>query len=139
SHAARAELLAATILSGTSRRDRLKTDNALAVVGGELSAGVDPEQLSVSGSGLASKLDVLLDVLGDALTSASYPDAEVSRERARLVKRVTMTRSQPQAIAREALQRRRYGDHPVTREVPVADDLAAVDPAALRSLHRRSV
>lgn len=138
-HAARAALLAVTFLSGTSRRDRLEIDSALAMVGGGLSAGVDPEHLSVSGSGLASGLDVLLDVLGDALKSASYPDAEVIKERARLVERITMSRSQPRTIAREALQRRRYGNHPITWEVPEADDVATVDPAALHALHRRSV
>jgi len=138
-HAARAELLAASLLSGTPRRDRFEIDTALAAVGADLSIGVDPEHLSVSGSGLASGLDVLLDVLGDALTSASYTAAEVTKERARLVERITMSRSQPRMIAREALQRRRYGDHPVTREMPEGEDVAAVTPAAVRALHRRSV
>ncbi|HEV7451961.1 MAG TPA: pitrilysin family protein [Pseudonocardiaceae bacterium] len=138
-HAARAELLASTLLLGTPRRDRFAVDRALAAVGGDLSAGVDPERLSVRGSALATELDVLLDVLGDALTSASYADADVARERTRLVERLTMSRAQPQVIAREALQRRRYGDHPVTREWPEVDDVAAVTLAEVRALHRNSV
>ncbi|HSZ30168.1 MAG TPA: insulinase family protein, partial [Pseudonocardiaceae bacterium] len=71
-HPACAELLAMTLLRGTLRRDRFAIDKALAAVGGDLSVGVDPEHLSVSGSALASGLDTVLDVLGDALTSASY-------------------------------------------------------------------
>ncbi len=138
-HPARAELLAMTLLRGTPRRDRFAIDKVLAAVGGDLSAGVDPEHLSVSGSALASGLDVVLDVLGDALTSASYATTEVARERARLVERLAMNRSQPQVIAREALQRRRYGNHPFAREWPEVDDVAAVTPAAVRALHRRSV
>ncbi|MGH3797901.1 MAG: M16 family metallopeptidase [Pseudonocardiaceae bacterium] len=138
-HAARAELLADTLLSGTPRRDRFEIDTALAAVGGDLYARVDPERLSVSGSGLAAGLDTLLDVLGDALTSASYTTAEVSKERARLIERITMSRSQPRTIAREALQRRRYGDHPVARELPEADEVAAVESAAVRTLHHNSV
>ncbi len=138
-HPARAELLAATLLLGTARRDRFAIDKVLAAVGGDLSAGVDPEHLSVSGSALASGLDVVLDVLGDALTSASYALAEVARERDRLVERIKMSRSRPQVIAREALQRRRYGNHPFAREWPEADDVAAVTPPAVRALHRRSV
>ncbi|MGB8994173.1 MAG: pitrilysin family protein [Pseudonocardiaceae bacterium] len=138
-HSARAELLAMTLLHGTPRRDRFAIDKVLAAVGGDLSAGVNPEHLSVSGSALASGLDVVLDVLLDALTSASYATAEVTRERARLVERITVSRSQPRVIAREALQRRRYGKHPFTREWPTADDVAAVTPAAVRALHRRSV
>jgi predicted Zn-dependent peptidase len=138
-HSARAELLAMTLLRGTPRQDRFAIDKVLAAVGGDLSAGVDPEHLSVSGSALASGLDVVLDVLGDALTSASYAAAEVARERGRLVERLAVSRSQPRVIAREALQRRRYGNHPFVREWPEADDVAAVTPAALCALHRRSV
>ncbi len=138
-HAARAEVLAATLLRGTAERDRFRIDTELAKVGGDLSAGVDPEQLSVSGSALASGLPVLLDVLADALTSASHSAGEVARERSRLVERITIGRSQPRVIAREALQRHRYGDHPATREMPEADDVAAVTPAAVRALHRRAL
>jgi len=138
-HPARAELLAMTLLRGTPRRDRFAIDKALAAVGGDLSAGVDPEHLSVSGLALASGLDVVLDVLADALTSASYTATEVDRERDRLVERLSVSRSTPRVIAREALQRRRYGDHPFAREWPEADDVAAVTAAALHDLHRRSV
>ncbi|MGH3832192.1 MAG: M16 family metallopeptidase [Pseudonocardiaceae bacterium] len=138
-HPARAELLAMTLLRGTPGRDRFAIDKALAAVGGDLSAGVDPEHLAVSGSALASGLNVVLDVLGDALTSASYATAEVDRERDRLVERLAVNRSTPRVIAREALQRRRYGDHPFAREWPEADDVVAVTATALRDLHRRSV
>ncbi len=138
-HAARAEVLAATLLHGTPRRDRFRIDTELAAVGADLHAGVDPEQLSVSGSALATGLDVLLDVLADSLTSASYAAAEVDRERARLVERITVSRSKPRVIAREALQRHRYGDHPATREMPEAADVAAVTPAAVRALHQRAL
>ncbi|MGH4001099.1 MAG: M16 family metallopeptidase, partial [Pseudonocardiaceae bacterium] len=136
-HPARAELLSATLLCGTPRRDRFAVDRALAAVGGDLATSVNPERLSVWGCALASGLDVLLDVLGDALRSASYSAVDVIRERSRLTERLTMSHSQPRVIARMALQRRRYGDHPATREWPEADDVAAVSPAAVRALHRR--
>ncbi|MDQ3155025.1 MAG: insulinase family protein [Actinomycetota bacterium] len=138
-HAARAEVLASTLLHGTARRDRFGIDTELATVGGALHAGVDPEHLSASGSVLATGLPVLLDVLGDALTGASHATAEVTRERARLVERITMSRSQPRVIAREALQRHRYGDHPAAREMPDAEQVADVTSAAVRALHHRAV
>lgn len=138
-HAARAELLAATLLCGTPRRNRFDVDAALGAVGADLSSGVDPEHLSITGSGLAGGLTVVLEVLGDALVSAAYSASEVARERARLVERIAMSRSQPRMIAREALQRRRYGTHPATRELPEADDVAEVTPEAVRTLHRDAV
>jgi zinc protease len=138
-HAARAEVLAATILTGTKRRDRVAIDTDLALVGGELDAGVDPERLSISGNALASGFDILLDVLADALTGATYADDEVGRERARLVERIAVARSQPSVIAREALQKHRYGDHPYTREMPEAADVATVGVDEVRELHAAGV
>ncbi|HEV2778149.1 MAG TPA: pitrilysin family protein [Actinophytocola sp.] len=138
-HAARAEVLAATLLTGTDRRDRIAVDTELALVGSDLDATVDPERLSISGNALASGFDTVLDVLADALTGAAHRAEEVNRERDRLVERITVARSQPGTIAREALQRHRYGDHPFTREMPQASDVATVTADEVRALHRASV
>ena len=137
-HAARAEVLSTTLLAGTARRDRTDVDVDLARVGGDLGASVDPERLSVSGCVLSSELDVLLDVVADALTGATHRPDEVRMEKERLTAHLAMARSQPRTIARIALQRRRYGDHPVTRELPEVQDVAEVTPAAVRSLQRRA-
>ncbi|MDQ0377183.1 M16 family metallopeptidase [Amycolatopsis thermophila] len=138
-HAATAEVLAETMLTGTARRDRVEIDTELALIGGELSTVVDPERLTISGNALATGLPTLLDVLADALTSASYVDDEVARESARLVERLAVSRTQPRVIAREALLKHVYGDHPATREVPQAGDVAAVDARMVRALHAASV
>jgi zinc protease len=138
-HTAHADVLATTLLAGTERRSRAEVDEDLARVGGELHASVDPERLLLSGSSLSTGLDVLLDVLADALTGATYPAAEVGREKERLVERIAMARSQPRTIARLALLRRRWGDHPVTRELADESDVTEVTPADVRSLHQRAL
>jgi zinc protease len=138
-HAATAEVLAETLLTGTRRRDRVAVDTDLALIGGDLGAMVDPEYLGVSGSALAEKLPDLLDVLADALTDAAYAEGEVAREADRISERLAVARTQPRVIAREALQRRRYGDHPYTREMPRAEDVAVVTPEAVRALHAAAV
>ena len=138
-HPARAELLSTTVLAGTVRRSRAEVDMDLARVGGDLGASVDPERLAISGNALAGGLDVLLDVTADALTAAVHRTAEVRLEKERLTAHLTLALSQPRTIARLALQRRRYGDHPVTRELPEIADVVEVTPAAVRSLHRRAV
>jgi predicted Zn-dependent peptidase len=138
-HAARAEVLAATLLTGTARRDRVAVDTDLALVGADLDSGVDPEKLSISGNALSSGFETLLDVIADVLTAAAHQDNEVVRERERLVERITVARSQPGTIAREALQKHRYGDHPFTREMPEAADVSTVTPDEVRALHKASV
>jgi zinc protease len=133
-HPAVAELLTSTLLTGTATRDRVEIDDELAVVGADLGVSVDPEKLWISGSGLASGFGQMLEVLVDVLTAARHPDNEVTRERERLVERITLARAQPRTIAREALQRKRFGDHPITREMPGEAEAAAVTAEQLRAL-----
>jgi predicted Zn-dependent peptidase len=73
------------------------------------------------------------------LTGAAYRDDEVARERDRLVERIAMSEAQPGTIARKALQRRRYGDHPFAHEMPEAADVATVTAEQVRALHGNSV
>ena len=135
-HVATAELLSSTLLTGTAARDRVAIDDELAGVGADLGVSVDPERLQIGGSGLASGLPTILEVLADVLTGATHPDAEVWRERTRLVERITVARAQPRTIAREALQHKRFGTHPIARELPTGPDVVAVEPDDIRALHR---
>jgi zinc protease len=134
-HPAVAELLSSTLLTGTATRDRVGIDDELAAVGADLGVSVDPERLQIGGSGLADGLPDLLAVLADVLVAATHPDGEVARERDRLVERISVARAQPRTIAREALQRKRFGDHPITREMPTGEDVAAVSAEQVRALH----
>lgn len=134
---ATAELLVSSILAGTATRDRVRLDNDLAAVGATLSASVDPERVLMAAKSLSRGLDTLVEVIADVLTAAAYPAAEVERERERLIERITVARTQPRSIAREALNRHRYGDHPYTREMPEVDDVAKVSVDAVRDMHRR--
>jgi len=134
-HAAVAEVLSSTLLAGTAGRDRVAIDDELAAVGAELGVVVDPQRLAVRGSALAEGLPVVLEVLADVLGGAQHPDDEVARERERLVERITVARAQPSMIAREALQRRRFGGHPITWELPTVTAVAAVTAQDVRGLH----
>ena len=112
---ARAALLSQTLFSGTADMSTVDIAAALQTVGGALSAGVDPDRLLVSGNGLASGLDRILEILADVLRGATYPEGEVTTERARLIDRIQVAQSQPSHLARVALLRRMYGDAPVRR------------------------
>lgn len=138
-HAARAEVLVSTLTAGTARRSRVGIDDDLAGVGGELGFSVDPERLSASGHALADGLPMLLDVLADVLLEATHPDGELERERERLAERIAVASAQPSVIARDALQRRRYGDHPAVHEMPAAEDVLAVGADEVRSVQRTAL
>jgi predicted Zn-dependent peptidase len=138
-HAARAQLLGDTLLSGTDRRSASQIAVDLQSYGGQLNASIDADRLGISGSVLAAGLTGILELLAELLTSASYPKEEVVAERDRLVQELAIYRSQPGVVAREALLHRMYGDHPYGRELPQADDVADVKASQLRSLHAKRV
>ncbi len=136
-HTARAHLLGDTLLSGTDRRTAAQLAADVQAVGGQLSSSTDADRLGIGGSVLVSGLPGLLEILGEVLTSASYPKREVVGERDRLVQELAIHRSQASVVAREALMGRLYGEHPYGRELPSAQEVQAVAPGQLRALHAR--
>jgi len=134
-YAARTELLAETLFTGTAKRDRVQIATAVQALGGSLSTGVDADRLAVVGSALATNLDPLLGILAEVLTEASYPDDEFGGERDRVVEDATMALSQPGVIAREALLGRMFPGHPYGSVVAEPAVLAGVSVDAVRDLH----
>jgi predicted Zn-dependent peptidase len=138
-HGAQAALLSDTMLLGTQSRDASTLAQDLQSLGATLSVGSDADRLGFGGSVLSHRLGDLLGVLADVLTGAAYPTRDVVGERNRLVQELTIHRSSPGVVAREVLLARMYGDHPYGRDLPETEDVEAVTPARLRSLHSSRV
>jgi predicted Zn-dependent peptidase len=138
-HLARSALLSQTLLSGTADKSNVDIAAELQRVGGGLSAGIDPDRLMVSGAGLVTGLDRILELLAEVLTGAAYPAGEVATERERLVDRIQVAGSQPAHLARVALLKRMYGRHPYAVQTPDAAQVRAVRPGHLRTLHTERV
>ncbi|MEH1012813.1 pitrilysin family protein [Micromonospora sp. CPCC 206060] len=138
-HLARGAVLSQTLLSGTATRSTIEIAAELQKVGGGLSAGLDPDRLMVSGAGLVTGLDRILELLAEVLTGAAYPVDEVATERDRLIDHIQVAQSQPAHLARAALLKRMYGKHPYAVQTPEPEQIRAVRPAALRRLHAERV
>ena len=132
---ARAVLLGETMLAGTEQHTQVELAAALQALGADLHVSVDADRLLVGGTGLRSGVAALLRLLCEVLNTATYPAREVAGERDRLIERLSIARSQPAVLVREALRRRMFGDHPYARELPSVEAAAAVTPAQLRRLH----
>ncbi len=138
-HAARTSVLSGAVLLGTAAHDQLGIAQLLQAQGTELSVSADADRLLFSTTMLPDGLGAVLAVLAELLAAPTYPAGPVEAERARVVERVHIARSQPGVIARSALAARRYGAHPYAQQLPAPDVVAAVTPAALRKLHRERV
>jgi predicted Zn-dependent peptidase len=138
-HLARADLLSETLFTGTGERDRIEIATAVQALGGALSTGVDADRLAVVGSALATNLGPLLRLVAEVLTGAAYPAEEFAGERDRVVEDTAIAQSQPSVIAREALLKRMFDDHPYGRSLPDPARVAAVSPEQVRALHAARV
>ncbi|MEO6702242.1 MAG: pitrilysin family protein [Jatrophihabitantaceae bacterium] len=134
-HSAHASLLAGTMLTGTASYDRAGLAVALGELGADLQVSADPDRLLLSSASLSSGLPALLRIYADVLTGASYPSAEVSGERDRMVERITRSRSQPATLAAESMAVRLAPGHPYGQTLPSEQHLAATTAAQLRSMH----
>lgn len=132
---ARAALLSQTLFSGTADMSTKDIAAALQTVGGALSASVDPDRLLVSGNALASGLGRILEIMSDVVQGATYPEGEVTTERARLIDRIQVAQSQPAHQVRVALLRRMYGAHPYGIQTPSIDDVSGLGTAELSDTH----
>jgi zinc protease len=130
-----ASVLAQTLLSGTETMSNVQIAAELQAMGGALGVSVDPDRLLVSGNGLVTGLDRILEILAQVLTGATYPGEEVLTERERLADRIRVARSQPSHLARVALLKRMFRDHPYAVQTPEPEQVRAVDTGALRELH----
>jgi zinc protease len=134
-----ADVLGDTLLAGTETMSNLQIAAELQAVGGALAVGMDPDRMLVSGNGLVTGLDRVLEILAGVLTGATYPTEEVATERERLADRIQVARSQPSHLARVALLRRIYGAHPYAVQTPEPEEVRAIGPATLRELHEQRV
>jgi zinc protease len=134
-HLARSSLLSQTLFSGTTDMSNVEIAAELQKVGGGLSAGLDPDRLQVSGNGLVSGLDRMLEILAGVLFGAAYPHDQVATERDRLADRIQVALSQPAHLARVALLKRIYAGHPYAVQTPGPDEVKAVEPPDLQALH----
>ena len=136
---ARQRLLARTLLSGTARRSQAEIAAILQGIGGGLAAGADAEDLSLSGSALASNLGPLLEIGREVLDQATFPEDEVITERRRVQEELAMAASQPSTIARTAVIAQVFGRHPYGDPLPTPEQVAKVTRGQLATYVRERV
>jgi zinc protease len=125
-------VLAETLLSGTERRDSVEVAEALQRMGATLNVHVDSEDVRLRGSTLSPSLGDFLALIGELLSEPAFPKHEVEIERARKAQEVLLQRAEPAVIARAALKRRLFGEHPYAGGLPEPEQVAGVTAADLR-------
>lgn len=89
----------------------------------------------VTGSCLSDQLDAVLGLAADILMNPSFPDAEISRYKARAMAALQQQRTDPEFLARERYQKAVYGSHPASSVGVTMESLKRITRDSLVGFH----
>ncbi len=129
--------LHAVMVKGTTRRSGHELAEAIAALGGKISAAGDVDYSGIQGTALARYWRELLGLTAElALEPRLSPD-EVTIEREWLLARIQRRRDSPSSHAFDELYAALYGVHPYGRPIlGTPESLARIDHAALVAWYR---
>jgi len=134
-----ARLTAALLTQGTRTHDELQLANRLDELGATLTADSSPETTTLTLDALPENVPDSLRLFADVAQNPAFTQAEIERQRVRLIARSTQQRNEPQAIADRLLPQLVFGaGHPYAAlGRDDIDALAAIGAEELRTFHRR--
>lgn len=107
-----AEMTAALLDKGTETRTEDQIAGVVDTLGASLNAGASDDYLTVSASGLSNQADALVELMADTVLHSTFPDAQISRYKARTLSGIQAALGQPATVATAALARVVYRNHP---------------------------
>ena len=119
---------------GTKSFSEEEINNVLEPAGGELSG----DGSGLSGTIVGDQWKVLVDVMGEVLTTPKFPVAKVARQKERLLDRLLIERDDPRAQSGRMFRRLVYGDHWLGRPAyGTFESVERIEPRDLRAHHRK--
>jgi zinc protease len=132
-----ADFTASALLRGTARRSFQEIYDALESAGASLGFDSGTHTTGFGGKALAEDLDLLLDLLADALRQPSFPLEQVERLRARLLTGLAIRAQDTGEMASLALDQILYPGHPYSRpEDGYPETIQAIARDDLVAFHR---
>ncbi len=127
-----ANLTAKLLTEGTQRRNASQIGDTLDFIGASLATGAGQDVVSLSMTMLKKDFSTGLDLLSDVLTSSTFPQAEIDRQKQAIVAALRASEEDPGAVAGRAFVAALFPDSPYGR--PVEGNEASV-----KGLQRKSI
>src|SRR2546423_13321357 len=126
------------LFKGTNRRSALDISAEIEAVGGETNAFTPQEYTCYYARVLDADLPLVVDVLGDLITSSLIAAADVETERAVILEEIAMHDDEPDEEGHDLLAAAIYGDHPLGRLVSgTAETVSALSREQIHRFWRR--
>lgn len=106
-----AHLVEHTIFKGTSRRKACHIRNRMEVVGGELNAFTTKEETVLYSIYPSVYQDRAMELLGDLIANASFPDEEFEKEKGVVFEEIEMYRDTPSELIYDEFENRLFAGH----------------------------
>jgi len=131
-------LVARLLTYGTKRRSALQISDTLDFIGASLSASCGEDVASVSLTILKKDLAGGLDLLADILTSSTFPQEEIERQKQSVIAGIKAREESPGAIAQRRFAAALYPQSPYGRPVEGSEaSVKAIPQASLQEFYRR--
>jgi zinc protease len=131
-----AEMAATMVRTGTARHSNREIEELLRGLGADLSVSASQDNSAISFAGLSDHAEPLLQLVSELAREASFPAAELERERRQKLEEVKLERAQPGFLAGERLRKVLFGSHPYAQISPTQEQVAAYTREGLQSVYR---
>ncbi|MBH40886.1 MAG: peptidase M16 [Chloroflexi bacterium] len=128
------QLLSDYLKEGAGDLDAVSIANEVGKMGGHLNVTVDDTTTTISASVLSEFAPNLVRVLAKIVREPLFPESELERLIADMLRRLDLARSQPGMLATGAFLQSLYGDHPYGRFLSTADLIKQFTTAAVRAM-----
>ena len=133
-----ADMTATMVRTGTAKRSSRQIEEDLRRLGADLSTSAGQDTSAIAFAGLSEFAEPLLGLVNELAREASFPDAELERERRQKLEEVKLERTQPGFLAGERLRKVLFGEHPYAKMSPSETQVAAYNKQELQTIYRQS-
>jgi len=134
-----AQLTAAMLKEGTTRKSSARLAEAVDFLGANLSVGSDEDTLSVSMQALGEHLPDALELVAEVATKPIFPEEELKKLKTRELARLELQSQSPHFLANRELSKALYGEHPYNHIDTTKAVVKKLKRTDLATWHRRHV
>jgi zinc protease len=132
-----ANLIATVATQGTKTRSAKQVAEEFQAAGGDLTATADPDSILLVTNVLQDKAAAALSALADVIQNAAFLDEEVEIAKKNAASELQANEAEPSFLARRALYRSLFGNHPYAITAPTQNSIANTSAADLRAEYAR--
>lgn len=130
-----AEMVADMLTKGSAGLSAQEFASEIDFLGGSISASADEDRLSISASGLKSRIGPIIELYTGVITDPAFDDDELAKYRSMAIEGLKASRQSPSFLAEQGVAKLLYGDTPLGA-MPSEESLGAIDTDDLREYHK---